>query len=81
IKSSQTSSLEYGFDVRVLKNRIGASVTLFNNIIGPGIRNYPLSQTTGLTGYTTNAIKTQVRGAEISLNGSPLRNPKGLNWD
>jgi TonB-linked SusC/RagA family outer membrane protein len=81
IKSSQTSSLEYGFDVRFIKNRLGASVTLFNNIIGPGIRNYPLSQTTGLSGFTTNAIKTQVKGAEITVNGSPLKNAQGLNWD
>ena len=81
VKTSENKSLEYGFDVKFLKNRLGLSATYFNNIIGPNIRNYPLSQTTGLSGYTTNAIKTQVRGAEISLNGSPIRNANGLNWD
>lgn len=81
IKSSQLTSSEFGFDVKFLKNRLGLSATYYNNINGPGIRNYPLSQTTGLTGFTTNAIKTQIKGAELSLTGSPLRNEKGLNWD
>ncbi len=81
IKSSETSSLEYGLDIKFLKNRLGITATYFNNILGPSIRSYPLSQTTGLTGYTTNAIKTQVKGAEISITGSPIRSAKGLNWD
>ncbi len=81
IKSSQLTSTEFGFDVKFLKNRLGLSATYYNNIIGPGIKNYPLSQTSGLTGFTTNAIKTQIKGAELSLTGSPLRSEKGLNWD
>ena len=81
IKSSQLTSSEFGFDMKFLKNRLGLSATYYNNINGPGIRNYPLSQTTGLTGFTTNAIKTQIKGAELSITGSPLRNEKGLNWD
>jgi len=81
IKSSEVTSVEYGFDVKFLKNRIGLAATFFDNINGPGIRNFPISQTTGITAFTTNAIKTEVKGAEISLSGSPLRNAKGLNWD
>jgi hypothetical protein len=81
IKSSQLTSSEFGFDAKFLKNRLGLSATFYNNINGPGIRNYPLSQTTGLTGFTTNAIKTQIKGAELSITGSPLRSEKGLNWD
>jgi TonB-linked SusC/RagA family outer membrane protein len=81
IKSSQVTSTEFGMDVKFLKNRIGLSATYFDNINGPGIRNFPISQTTGITAFTTNAIKTQVKGAELSLTGSPLRNSKGLNWD
>ena len=81
IKSSQLTSTEYGFDIRFLQNRVGLNATYYNNINGPGIRNFPISQTTGITGFTTNAIKTQIRGAELSLTGSPIRNPKGLNWD
>ncbi len=81
IKSSVLTSSELGLDVKFLRNRLGFSATFFNNINGPGIRNFPISQTTGITGFTTNAIKTQIRGAELSLTGSPIRNEKGLNWD
>ena len=81
IKSSEVTSTEFGFDVKFLKNRIGLAATFFDNINGPGIRNFPISQTTGITAFTTNAIKTEVKGAEISLTGSPLRSAKGLNWD
>jgi len=81
IKSSVLTSSELGLDVKFLRNRLGFSATVFNNINGPGIRNFPISQTTGITGFTTNAIKTQIRGAELSLTGSPIRNEKGLNWD
>lgn len=81
IKSSEVTSKEFGFDIKFLKNRIGLSATYFNNINGPGIRNFPISQTTGITGYTTNAIKTQVKGYEFSITGSPIKNPNGLSWD
>ena len=81
IKSSVLTSSELGLDVKFLRNRLGFSATYFNNINGPGIRNFPISQTTGITGFTTNAIKTQIKGAELSLTGSPIRNENGLNWD
>ena len=81
IKSSVLTSTEYGFDMKFLNNRLGLSATYYNNINGPGIRNYPLSQTTGITGFTTNAIKTQIRGAELSLTGTPIKSATGLNWD
>jgi TonB-linked SusC/RagA family outer membrane protein len=80
IKSSVLTSTEFGMDIKFLQNRLGLSATYFNNINGPGIRNFPLSQTSGITGYTTNAIKTQITGAEISLIGSPVQN-KDLRWD
>ncbi len=81
IKSSVLTSSEFGLDMKFLQNRLGFSATYYSNINGPGIRNYPLSQTTGITGFTTNAVKTKLSGAELSLTGSPLRSAKGLNWD
>ena len=80
IKSSVLTSYEFGMDIKFLQNRLGLSATYFNNINGPGIRNFPLSQTSGITGYTTNAVKTQITGAEISLTGSPIQK-KDFRWD
>lgn len=81
IKSSVLSSTEFGIDMKFLHNRLGLSTTYFSNINGPGIRNFPISETTGLTAYTTNAIKKQMTGAEISLTGTPIESRNGLRWD
>jgi TonB-linked SusC/RagA family outer membrane protein len=81
VKSSVLTSTEYGLDMRFIKNRLAFSATYYSNIKGPGIVNLPLSQTTGLTGFTTNAIKTKLTGAEISLSGTPVQTQKGLRWD
>jgi len=80
-KSSVTASNEYGLDVRVLKNRLGFSATYYSNLNGPRIVNVPLSQTTGLTAFSSNAIKTKLSGVELSLSGSPVQSKSGLRWD
>lgn len=80
IKSSVLTSQEVGMDIKFLQNRLGLSATYFKNINGPGIRNYPLSETSGITGYTTNAVKTQITGGEVSLMGTPIQQ-RNLRWD
>jgi TonB-dependent SusC/RagA subfamily outer membrane receptor len=77
---SKTSSKEIGLDVKFLKNRLSFSATAYSNILGPSIRNYPVSQTTGITGYTTNAIKTKLNGVELSLSGTPIMK-KDFTWN
>ncbi len=81
VKSSVLSSKEIGLDMKFLRNRLGFSATYYVNTIGPKIRNFPISQTSGITSITTNAIKTQLSGAEIMLTGSPIQNKNGFNWD
>jgi hypothetical protein len=75
------SSIDLGLDIRFLKSRIGLDVTYFNYTNGPLIFARDLSQTTGYTNYTTNAVETKTKGVEITLSGTPLRNPDGLNWE
>ena len=77
---SKTSSKEIGLDVKFLKNRLSFSATAYSNILGPSIRNYPVSQTTGISGYTTNAIKTKLNGVELSLSGTPIMK-KDFTWN
>ena len=81
VKSSTTTSNEYGLDIRFLKNRLALSATYYSNVLGPNIVNLPLSQTSGLTSYSTNAIKTKLSGIELSLSGTPLQMKNGLRWD
>ena len=77
---SKTSSKEIGLDVKFLKNRLSFSATAYSNILGPSIRNYPVSQTTGISGYTTNAIKTKLNGVELSVSGTPIMK-KDFTWN
>ncbi len=81
IKSSISTSAELGMDIKFLRNRLGFSATYYNNVKGPGIVNSKLSETSGLTDIVTNAIKTQIKGTELSLTGSPIQNRNGLSWD
>jgi TonB-linked SusC/RagA family outer membrane protein len=81
IKSSVLSSREVGMDVKFLHNKLGFSATYYSNLKGPGITRSPVSQTSGITGLITNAVKTQLSGAEISLTGTPVQKRNGLRWD
>jgi TonB-linked SusC/RagA family outer membrane protein len=75
------TNYEGGFDVRFLRNRLGLSATYFKYINGPNQTTIPVSQSSGLTGYITNANKTDRSGAEISLQGTPIQNAGGFHWD
>nr|WP_229236280.1 SusC/RagA family TonB-linked outer membrane protein [Emticicia sp. TH156] len=81
LKPSSTSQTELGLDFRVLQNRIGLDVTYFISDEGPRIFSLPISTTTGYSAALVNGIKTQKRGWEIALTGSPLKSADGLNWD
>ena len=81
VKSSVLTSAEYGMDIKFLRNRLGFNATYYSNIKGPGIVNLPVSQTTGITGFTTNAIKTKLSGVELSLSGTPIQKENSLRWD
>jgi hypothetical protein len=68
-------------DIKFLQNRLGLSATYYSNLRGPGIVNSPVSQTSGINSLTTNAIKTQLSGAEVSLTGTPIQQNNGFRWD
>jgi TonB-linked SusC/RagA family outer membrane protein len=81
IVPSTTSQTEVGLDIRVMQNRLGLDVAYYVSNDGPSIFALPISSTTGYTSALVNGIKTQKKGLEISLTGSPIRTEKGFNWD
>jgi TonB-linked SusC/RagA family outer membrane protein len=81
LNPSSTSQTELGLDFRVLQNRIGLDVTYFISNEGPRIFSLPISSTTGYTAALVNGIKTQKKGWEVALTGSPVKNADGFNWD
>jgi hypothetical protein len=81
LKPNTTAQFETGLDVRFLQNRLAFDATYFVSNEGPRIFSLPISETTGYTAALVNGIKTQKRGVELSLTGTVLRNPGGLNWE
>ncbi|WP_206106648.1 SusC/RagA family TonB-linked outer membrane protein [Ilyomonas limi] len=80
IKPSSRSSYEFGLDIRFLKNRLGLSGTYFEYKDGPQISNQYISETTGLSYFTTNGATTKRTGAELSLTGTAIQH-KNFAWN
>lgn len=80
LKPSFSSSYEFGADIKVLKNRIGLDFTYFNSTDGPGIFDLPISDAAGPAVLRTNGIKTERKGIELALTGSPIRT-KSFEWN
>jgi TonB-linked SusC/RagA family outer membrane protein len=81
IEPSTTAQKEVGLEFRVLQNRLGLDATYFVSDEGPKIFNLPISSTTGYTSALVNGIKTQKKGLEIAITGSPIKKANGLTWD
>ncbi len=81
IKPSSRTNYEAGIDMRFIKNRLGFSATYFQYKDGPNISNQSISETSGLSYFTTNGGTTKRTGGEISINGTPIQSKNGLQWD
>jgi hypothetical protein len=81
LKPFDVKSYEGGLDIRFLKNRLGLDVTYFQSLNGPAIYALPTPGSTGYAAGNQNALTTQKTGWELTLNGSPIRNPHGFSWD
>jgi TonB-linked SusC/RagA family outer membrane protein len=80
LNPSETSQTEFGMDLRLVKNRIGIDVAYFISNDGPSIFSLPISSTSGYTSALVNGIKTQKKGYEISVTGSPIQTAD-FSWD
>ncbi len=81
LKPSYNSSFEYGLDAKFLQNRVGLDVTYYQSDLGPQIFDLYQSEATGYFDAKQNGIRTQRKGWEVSLSGSPIKNLDGFNWD
>lgn len=81
LKPYDVKSYEAGADVRFLRNRLGLDVTYFNTVNGPNIFPLPIPSSTSYNNVNINAITTLKTGWEVTLSGSPFKNPNGFSWD
>ena len=74
------TAMEYGFEVRFLKNRLGLDFTLFDREDS----NLPVAVTaagsTGYTGLNVNSKITSSTGVEVMLSGTPIQTDE-VRWD
>jgi TonB-linked SusC/RagA family outer membrane protein len=80
LNPSETSQTEFGMDLRLFKNRIAIDAAYFISNDGPSIFSLPISSTSGYTSALVNGIKTQKKGYEISVTGTPIQSAD-FKWD
>jgi TonB-linked SusC/RagA family outer membrane protein len=80
IITQDRKALEFGLDVRFLRNRIGLDVTRYH-YKNTGIVNQGISNASGYAGYLVNGNVYTNDGWEATINGKPVVNPHGINWD
>jgi len=81
LKPSSNSSAEVGLDMKFLNNRLGLDVTYFDAIKGFGIITEQWSEASGFSGGKRNGIKTEKKGWEITVSGTPIQSAKGFKWN
>ncbi|MBC5775543.1 SusC/RagA family TonB-linked outer membrane protein [Pontibacter sp. KCTC 32443] len=81
LKPLNTTSMELGLDVRLLRNRLGLDIAVYQNNTRDQILEAPLDRSTGYNAIVLNAGKVENKGIEIQANGKLLENKNGLNID
>ncbi len=75
-----TQSYETGLELRFLKNRIGADLTLYRSNSRDLLVPVKISNTTGFDEAYINAGEMENKGIEVSLNAMPVKT-KNLSWN
>lgn len=79
LKPERKNSVEFGFTLNTLRNRLNLDVAYFIDKTTNQIGTIPLPGASGLTGLLTNIGTMTGEGVEISLTGKPVDN-KNLKW-
>lgn len=80
LKPEKTKSLELGFDLKFINNRIGLSYTYFNNKGTDLLLDVPIAASTGFTTVYMNAASMTTFGHEVTLDLVPIKS-KNWEWD
>lgn len=80
LKPERTKSMEFGTDLKLLKNRVGIDFTWYKDNTTDQIMQIAVSSTTGFGAKMINAGEIQNSGIELLLTGRPVQTKK-FNWD
>ncbi|SCY42978.1 TonB-linked outer membrane protein, SusC/RagA family [Nonlabens sp. Hel1_33_55] len=74
LKPETTSSIELGFDVRFLKQRLNLDFTYYNAVTDDQILSLPIAISSGFSQQVVNGGSVRNQGVEIILNAIPVQN-------
>jgi len=80
LKPEQTTTLEFGTDLRFLDNRLRFDFTWYKSNSEDQIFDVPISNATGYTRVITNAGEIENQGIELQIEGTPIQSPD-FSWD
>jgi TonB-linked SusC/RagA family outer membrane protein len=80
LRPENTQSVEFGTEMRFLKNRIGIDYTYFRSLSDGQIFGIPLPPSTGFGIQVNNAGKMLSKGHEVMFRVTPLKT-NNINWD
>ena len=80
IQPSLSSAIEFGVDLRFAKNRLGLSVTYYDESKTNEILSVSVAGASGFTSKKINAGQIDRRGVEIQLEAKPIAS-KDFSWD
>ena len=80
LKPELTNSLEFGMELRALKNRVYLDFNYYNQTTRNQILDAPVSVTTSYTAKLINAGKVKNSGVEIALGITPVKNDN-FEWE
>lgn len=80
LKPQKTTSVEFGFDIRLFMDRVRLDVTYYNSKSTNQIVNIPISAASGYTAKTINAGRIDNKGIEILLGLTPIKTAD-FRWD
>ena len=73
--------MEFGADMRFFKNRLGLDVTYYRSEMTKQILTAPIDRATGFSSSIMNSGMITNKGIEVAVNGTPVKNPKGVTWN
>ncbi|MCR9065609.1 MAG: SusC/RagA family TonB-linked outer membrane protein [Cytophagales bacterium] len=80
LKPFVSTELEFGLDLRLLKNRLGLDFAVYQRNTVDDILNTSISGTSGYGSTQINIGELENKGIEVLLTGTPVRNAN-FKWD
>lgn len=75
------NTIEFGADIRLLKNRIGFDISYFEDTYTNQITQASISSSSGYTSRLINSDKkTRTKGWEVTMNSTPVKT-ENFSWD